>query len=147
MSSSINIGIAGLGTIGCGVVNNLLRNQESLKEKYGIDFEIIGVSASNKTKIRSINLEDFNWYDDPIDLAKDKNIDLVIPFGSRQELEQTIELYSPDILLVGGDWRDGDVVGREYAKEVRFFNRVGGYSTTDIIDNIVNKYNNVGRYL
>ena len=50
MSNSINIGIAGLGTIGCGVVNNLLRNQESLKEKYGLDFEIIGVSASNKTK-------------------------------------------------------------------------------------------------
>ena len=78
MSNSINIGIAGLGTIGCGVVNNLLRNQEILKEKYGLDFEIIGVSASNKTKKRSINLEDFNWYDDPIDLAKDKNIDLVI---------------------------------------------------------------------
>ena len=78
MSSSINIGIAGLGTIGCGVINNLLRNQESLKEKYGLDFEIIGVSASNKTKKRSIYLENFNWYDDPIDLAKDKNIDLVI---------------------------------------------------------------------
>ena len=80
-------------------------------------------------------------------LEANKNIDLVIPFGSRQELEQTIELYYPDILLVGGDWRDGDVVGRDYAKEVRFFNRVGGYSTTDIIDNIINKYNNVGRYL
>ena len=78
MSNSINIGIAGLGTIGCGVVNNLLRNKESLKEKYGLDFEIIGVSASNKNKKRSINLEDFNWYDDPIDLAKDNNIDLVI---------------------------------------------------------------------
>ena len=78
MSNSINIGIAGLGTIGCGVVNNLLRNKESLREKYGLDFEIIGVSASNKNKKRSINLEDFNWYDDPIDLAKDNNIDLVI---------------------------------------------------------------------
>ena len=50
MSNSINIGIAGLGTIGCGVVNNLLRNKESLKEKYGLDFEIIGVSAPIKTK-------------------------------------------------------------------------------------------------
>ena len=50
MSNSINIGIAGLGTIGCGVVNNLLRNKESLREKYGLDFEIIGVSASNKKK-------------------------------------------------------------------------------------------------
>jgi len=69
-------------------------------------------------------------------LESNKHIDLVIPFSSRQELEQTIELYYPDILLVGGDWRDGDVVGREYAKEVRFLNRVGGYSTTKLINKI-----------
>lgn len=79
-------------------------------------------------------------------LEANKHIDVVISFGSRQELEQLIELYSPDILLVGGDWRDGDVVGREYAKEVRFLNRVGGYSSTEIIDKIVNKYSNVGGY-
>ena len=79
-------------------------------------------------------------------LEANKHIDIVIPFNSRQELEQLIELYSPDILLVGGDWRDGDVVGREYAKEVRFLNRVGGYSSTEIIDKIVNKYSNAGGY-
>ncbi len=109
---------------------------------------IVGLDTDEKVRKdkgsnRPINSLDFR----KSMLESNKNIDLVIPFGSRQELEQTIELYSPDILLVGGDWRDGDVVGREYAKEVRFFNRVGGYSTTDIIDNIVNKYNNVGRYL
>jgi D-beta-D-heptose 7-phosphate kinase/D-beta-D-heptose 1-phosphate adenosyltransferase len=63
-------------------------------------------------------------------------IDIVLPFGSRKELENLIELYSPDILLVGSDWRDGDVVGRQYAKEVRFFNRIGNYSTTNIISKI-----------
>ena len=109
---------------------------------------IVGLDTDEKVRKdkgsnRPINSLDFR----KSMLESNKNIDLVIPFGSRQELEQTIELYYPDILLVGGDWRDGDVVGREYAKEVRFFNRVGGYSTTDIIDNIVNKYNNVGRYL
>ena len=67
-------------------------------------------------------------------------IDCVIPFDTREELEQLIELYSPEILMVGGDWRNGEVVGREYAKEVRFFNRVGGYSTTKLIDNINHKY-------
>lgn len=63
-------------------------------------------------------------------------IDLVLPFGSKLELEQLIELYNPDILLVGGDWRTGNVVGREFAKSVKFFNRVGNYSTTDIIKKI-----------
>jgi|TARA_B100000287_G_scaffold412637_1_gene443307 D-beta-D-heptose 7-phosphate kinase/D-beta-D-heptose 1-phosphate adenosyltransferase len=76
-----------------------------------------------------------------------KYIDVVLPFGSRMELEQSIQLYSPDILLIGGDWRNGDVVGREFAKEVRFFNRVGEYSSTNVINSITSKYNNVGRYL
>ncbi len=65
-----------------------------------------------------------------------KYIDIILTFGSRQELEQMIEFYNPDVLVVGGDWRDGDVVGRKYAKEVRFFNRVGGYSTSKIISKI-----------
>lgn len=65
-----------------------------------------------------------------------KYIDVVLPFGSKLELEQLIELYSPDILLVGGDWRNGEVVGRQFAKEVKFFNRVGNYSTTKIISQI-----------
>ncbi len=47
-----------------------------------------------------------------------KYIDVVHTFGSRQELEDLIEMYSPDILLLGDDWRDGDVVGREFAREV-----------------------------
>lgn len=65
-----------------------------------------------------------------------KYIDIVLSFGSRQELEQLIELYSPDILLVGSDWRNGDVVGKEFVKEVKFFNRIDNYSTTNIITKI-----------
>ena len=65
-----------------------------------------------------------------------KYIDEIFPFGSRQELEELIQFYNPDVLIVGGDWREGDVVGREYAKEVRFFNRVGGYSTSKLISKI-----------
>ena len=64
-----------------------------------------------------------------------KNIDEVLYFGNRKELEGLIELYSPDILLLGDDWKGGDVVGIEYAKEVRFLPRLN-YSTTNIIKKI-----------
>lgn len=69
-----------------------------------------------------------------------KYIDIVLSFESKTELEQLIELYSPDILLVGGDWRNGDVVGRQFVKEVKFFNRIGNYSTTDIITKVNEVY-------
>ena len=64
-----------------------------------------------------------------------KYIDEVLYFGNRKELEGLIELYSPDILLLGDDWKGGDVVGIQHAKEVRFLPRLN-YSTTDIIKKI-----------
>ena len=64
-----------------------------------------------------------------------KYIDEVFYFNDRKELEGLIELYSPDILLLGDDWKGGDIVGIEYAKEVIFLPRLN-YSTTHIIDKI-----------
>ena len=64
-----------------------------------------------------------------------KYIDEVLYFNDRKELEGLIKLYMPDILLLGDDWKGGDVVGKEYAKEVRFLPRLN-YSTTDIIKKI-----------
>ena len=64
-----------------------------------------------------------------------KYIDEVFYFNDRKELEGLIDLYSPDILLLGDDWKGGDIVGIQYAKEVRFLPRLN-YSTTHIIDKI-----------
>ena len=51
-------------------------------------------------------------------------------------MEDLIELYQPDILLLGDDWRDGDVVGWDNAGEVRHLPRVGGYASSNIIKKI-----------
>ena len=62
-------------------------------------------------------------------------IDEVLYFNDRKELEGLIQLYNPDILLLGSDWQGGDVVGIEHAKGVRFLPRLN-YSTTDVIKKI-----------
>ena len=67
-----------------------------------------------------------------------KYIDVVHTFGSREELEGLIEMYAPDILLLGDDWRDGDVVGWEHAMETRYLPRVGGYASSKTIERIKN---------
>ena len=54
-----------------------------------------------------------NLQDRMFALQSIKYIDKVISFNSRKELESLISLYSPDILLVGSDWRDGDIVGKQ----------------------------------
>ena len=67
-----------------------------------------------------------------------KYIDVVLTFGDRQELEGLIQLYTPDILLLGDDWQGGDVVGIEHAKGVRFLPRVGGYASSKTVKKIQN---------
>jgi D-beta-D-heptose 7-phosphate kinase/D-beta-D-heptose 1-phosphate adenosyltransferase len=64
-----------------------------------------------------------------------KYIDKVVSFNSRIELEGLINFYFPDILVVGSDWRGGDVVGARFAKKVLFFERISQYSTTNILKN------------
>ena len=67
-----------------------------------------------------------------------KYIDAVHIFNTRSELEGLIQMYNPDILLIGDDWRNGDVVGRKFGKEVRFLPRVGGYASSNTIKKIHN---------
>ena len=67
-----------------------------------------------------------------------KYIDVVHTFGSREELEGLIEMYAPDILLLGDDWQGGDVVGIEHAKGVRFLPRVGGYASSKTLNKMKN---------
>jgi D-beta-D-heptose 7-phosphate kinase/D-beta-D-heptose 1-phosphate adenosyltransferase len=76
-----------------------------------------------------------NLQDRMFALQSIKYIDRVISFNSRKELESLISLYSPDILLVGSDWRGGDIVGKQFAREVCFFERITQYSTTNILTN------------
>lgn len=64
-----------------------------------------------------------------------KAIDLTYTFNSREELIQLVRQTSPDILVVGSDWKGKEIVGGQYAKEIVYFDRIGNYSTTNILAN------------
>ena len=61
-------------------------------------------------------------------------IDKVVVFNSRNHLEQLIQTTKPDIMVIGSDWKNKIVVGEQYTKELKFFNRIEGYSTTNILE-------------
>jgi len=76
------------------------------------------------------NLKDRKFF-----LSRLKGIDEILDFGSREELENLVKQVSPDIMIVGSDWRTKTIVGARYAKEIKFFERISGYSTTKILQN------------
>jgi D-beta-D-heptose 7-phosphate kinase/D-beta-D-heptose 1-phosphate adenosyltransferase len=62
-----------------------------------------------------------------------KYIDGVVTFSSASELEAHIKRFSPDILLIGDDYKGKPIVGAQYAKKVVYFPRYGGLSSSGII--------------
>ena len=64
-------------------------------------------------------------------------VDEVVIFEEDTPYE-LIRRLKPDVIVKGGDYRAHEVIGNDLC-EVRIFNTVHGYSTTDIINRIVKK--------
>lgn len=66
-------------------------------------------------------------------------VDEVVSFGSDQELINLIKEYKPHAIIVGSDYKDKTVIGSNFADNVIFFERIEQYSSTKIIESIINQ--------
>jgi len=95
---------------------------------------IVGIDSDEKVALDKGPGRPINNLKDRIFLVQSiEYVDKVISFDSTEGLKNTIKLINPDIMVIGSDWRDKDVIGREYTNELKFFNRVGNYSTTNLL--------------
>jgi bifunctional ADP-heptose synthase (sugar kinase/adenylyltransferase) len=67
-------------------------------------------------------------------------VDSVKIFSNEDELIEIIKRFSPDVMMVGSDYRDKRVVGSDYAKKLVFFKRDPRFSSTYIIDKVINEH-------
>lgn len=72
---TLKIGIAGLGNVGAGLVSQLL---EQDKIRVGGKIEIAGISARNKSRKREISIDPYPWFDDPVALAENENVEVFV---------------------------------------------------------------------
>jgi len=68
-----------------------------------------------------------------------KAVDIVLSFASDCQLEGIVKIVKPDIMVVGSDWKDKPIIGSQYTKELKFFDRIDEYSSTKIIQGIINR--------
>ena len=78
MADALKIGIAGLGTVGASLVRILQQRSNELAVSCGRAIEITAVSARNRNKDRGIDLAGITWFDDPVDMANNGNIDVLV---------------------------------------------------------------------
>ena len=78
MADPLRLGIAGLGTVGVGVVKIIQRQAHLLTARTGREIAITAVSARSRDKARGVRLGDYAWEDDPVALATRDDVDVFV---------------------------------------------------------------------
>ncbi|MFV0922431.1 homoserine dehydrogenase [Sphingomonas parapaucimobilis] len=78
MGDALRVALAGLGTVGGGVIRLLDANRDLITRRAGRPIEIVAVSARDRTKDRGVDLSRFEWVDDTAALASHPNADVVV---------------------------------------------------------------------
>lgn len=74
---SLRVGIAGLGTVGGGVLRALRANADLVAARAGRKIEAVAVSARDSSRRRDLDLDGLRWHADARGLAEDPEVDLV----------------------------------------------------------------------
>ena len=93
MARTINIAIAGLGTVGAETYRIITEESDFLKARSSANFNVVAVSAKSKDKKRDVDLTGVEWIADCRDIADIDNIDVVIELvgGSEGVAKELVE--------------------------------------------------------
>lgn len=90
---SLRLGIAGLGTVGAGVLRLLEEQQMLLQQRCGRRLAVTAVSARDMHRDRGLNLAGVTWHADALALARAANVDVVVELigGAEGIARQVVE--------------------------------------------------------
>jgi len=104
------------------------------------DYLVVAIDTDARVKEKKGSARPiYNQDDRAFFLRTLKPVDQVEIFSSNEELENLVERFSPDIMMVGSDWKGKTVIGSQYAKQLIFFDRIENYATTNTIKSIVDR--------
>ncbi|MXU65361.1 homoserine dehydrogenase [Oceanomicrobium pacificus] len=78
MTSPLRLGLAGLGTVGTGIVRIVQTHAALLEARAGRPVEITAISARSRSKDRGVDLSGYAWEDDPVAVARRDDVDVLI---------------------------------------------------------------------
>jgi len=74
----VKVGLLGLGTVGTGVVRIVEGHQEDLSNQVGSPIEIAQILVKDRTKARSISVDPSKLTEDPWDIVRNPEIDVIV---------------------------------------------------------------------
>jgi rfaE bifunctional protein nucleotidyltransferase chain/domain len=109
---------------------DMLKYAKSLGQKLIVGLDTDERVRSNKGSSRPVN----NLYLRVKFMEAIRYVDEVKTFGSNDELKALIRISNADIIVVGDEYKNGIVIGKELVKNVIFYPKQYGLSTTKLIE-------------
>jgi len=78
MKEPLTLGVAGLGTVGAGLMHLLATHGARLAEALQREIRVVGVAARDKARSRGLDLDGIAWFDDPVKLARDPSASVFV---------------------------------------------------------------------
>ncbi len=78
MSAPLKIAVAGLGTVGAGVLTLLNRHAELIERRCGRRIVVAAVSARDRRRDRGVDVSGMRWYDDAAAMAAEAEAEAVV---------------------------------------------------------------------
>ncbi|UPY38593.1 homoserine dehydrogenase [Sediminicoccus sp. KRV36] len=78
MSVPMKLGVAGLGTVGAGLINLLRANADLIAARAGQRIEVVAVSARDRGRDRGVDVAGLRWHEDAVALAADPEVEVVV---------------------------------------------------------------------
>ena len=94
----------------------------------------IGLDTDNRVSEKKGIGRPFNTLENRMEFISAINgVHSVVSFGTDEELRNCIREWGPDVFVIGNDYIDKPIVGGGLAKEIKFFEKVDGISTSKIL--------------
>jgi D-beta-D-heptose 7-phosphate kinase/D-beta-D-heptose 1-phosphate adenosyltransferase len=95
----------------------------------------VGLDTDERVRSKKGESRPFNTLVDRMDfISSIRFVDNVVCFDTDEELVNQIKKFEPDIMVIGGEYRYKQIIGLEHVPHIEFFEKIGEYSTSKILN-------------
>ncbi len=97
---------------------------------------VIGIDSDKRVKESKGDDRPFHTQEQRIfNLMQIGGVDNVVVFDTDAQLREEIKKYKPNYFVIGSEYCNKTIIGKEFANEIKYFQKIDGFSTTNILKN------------